>query len=303
MFNHGTFALKLTAGAASLMFAGMVQAQSSVTLYGVVDGGLLYTSKTLNSITWQNAARQFSLIDSGASPSQFGIGGTEDLGDGLKAQFKLESGFSVATGAYNDSNGNQFGRQAWIALDGRFGNVKAGLQFSPFFLALYESDPRQFSLFGSAVVNYVDNVIGTGIFNPNAVSYTTPNIAGFEGAVLYALGGEAGNFQAGRQYPASLKYDNGSLMINAAIYDGNSGGTGQTSVSTTMVLVYEIVFLSCTSNGYAVVSPSRSCEVLAQGCRLRPLQWDGPTSLQRAPLSATAYWNRSDKRIRNVGRM
>ncbi|NPT61444.1 porin [Paraburkholderia elongata] len=234
MFNHETFKLKLVAGAAGLMFAGMVQAQSSVTLYGVVDGGLLYTSKTLNSITGQNAGKQFSLIDSGASPSQFGIAGTEDLGDGLKAQFKLESGFSVATGAYNDSNGNQFGRQAWIALDGKFGNVKAGLQFSPFFLALYGSDPRQFSLFGSAVVNYVDNVIGTGIFNPNAVSYTTPNIAGFEGSVLYALGGEAGNFQAGRQYSASLKYDNGSLMINAAIYDGNSGGTGQTPVSTTI---------------------------------------------------------------------
>lgn len=233
MFKQGTFALKIVAGAAGLMFAGMVRAQSSVTLYGLVDGGLLYTSKTLNSATGQNAGKQFSMIDSGLSPSQFGIEGTEDLGDGLKAKFKLESGFSVATGAYNDSNGNQFGRQAWVALDGKFGEVKAGLQFSPFFLAVYDSDPRDASLFGSGAVTYIDNVLGTGIFNPNAVSYTTPRLAGFEGSVMYALGGEAGNFQAGRQYSASLKYDNGSLMVNAAVYDGNSGGTGQTPIPTT----------------------------------------------------------------------
>ncbi|SIO72029.1 Outer membrane protein (porin) [Burkholderia sp. GAS332] len=234
MIKKQDLMLKLMVGTVGLVVAGLVQAQSSVTLYGVVDGGLLYTSRTPDPTTGQNAGRQFSMIDSGSSPSQFGMRGIEDLGDGLKAKFKLESGFSVATGAYNDSNGNQFGRQAWIALQGKFGEVKAGLQFSPFFIAVYESDPRDASLFGSGVVTYIDNVVATGILNPNAVSYTTPHIAGFEGSVLYALGGEPGNFQAGRQYSASLKYDNGTFMVNAAIYNGNSGGTGQTPVPTTV---------------------------------------------------------------------
>lgn len=234
MFKQGVFVSKFFVGVAGLLFAGMALAQSSVTLYGLVDGGLLYTSKTLDPSTGQNAGKQFSMIDSGLSPSQFGLTGTEDLGDGLKVKFKLESGFSVATGRFNDSNGNQFGRQAWVALDSKFGEVKAGLQFSPFFLAVYDSDPRDASLFGSGAVNYLDNVLGTGLFNANAVSYASPVVAGFQGSLMAALGGEAGNFQAGRQYSAALKYDNGGLMVTAAIFDGNSGGTVQTPVPTTL---------------------------------------------------------------------
>lgn len=209
-------------------------AQGSVTLYGLVDGGFLYTSKTLNAATGQNAGSQFSMIDSGSAPSQFGLRGTEDLGGGLKANFNLESGISLANGGYNDSNGNQFGREAWVALDGGFGEFKAGLQFSPFFLAIADSDPRSFSQFGSGLVSYVDNVAGTGVFNANAVSYTSPSLAGFTGSVMLALGGEAGNFQAGRQYSASLKYETGGLLVNAAIYDGNSGGTVSTTPPTTL---------------------------------------------------------------------
>lgn len=232
MFEKKPFALKLIAGAAGLLLAGMAQAQSSVTLYGLVDASLLYTSKTANS-AGGSAGRQFALSDSGLSPSQFGISGSEDLGDGLAVKFKLESGINMQNGAFGNSNGNLFGRQAWVAMDGRFGEVKAGLQFSPFFLAVYESDPRDASMFGSGVVNYIGNVLGTGIFNPNAVSYTSPILAGLHGSVMYALGGQAGNFQAGQQYSASLTYNNGSLMVDAALYDGNSGGTGQTPVPTT----------------------------------------------------------------------
>ncbi|WP_408232146.1 MULTISPECIES: hypothetical protein [Paraburkholderia] len=62
MFKQGTISLKLVAGAAGLLFAGMVQVQSSVTLHGLVDDGLLYTSKTLKSTTGQNAGRQFSRV-------------------------------------------------------------------------------------------------------------------------------------------------------------------------------------------------------------------------------------------------
>jgi predicted porin len=217
-----------------LSTAGLVHAQSSVTLYGVVDSGLLYTSKSPGGATGQNAGKQFSLIDSGLDPSRFGLIGTEDLGGGLKAKFRLESGFSVANGGYNDSNGNMFGRQAWLALDGRFGEIKAGVQYSPFVLALYATDPRDFSQFGSGAINYVDNVLVTGLFNSNAVSYTSPTLAGLTGSALIALGGTPGNFQAGRQYSASLKYENGGLLINAAIYDGNSGGSAQTPVPSTV---------------------------------------------------------------------
>ncbi|MFP4897800.1 porin [Paraburkholderia sp. BR14261] len=232
------FARKSTVAAVlGLALGGAAQAQSNITLYGVVDAGLLFTNKSPGASTGANSGRQFSMIDSGSSASQFGISGVEDLGGGLKAQFKLESGFSMVNGAFNDSNGNMFGRQAWIALSSGLGELKAGLQFSPFFLSLYELDPRGLPLFGSSVVNYVDNVVGTGIFNANALSYTSPVIAGLQGGVMFALGGEPGNFAAGRQYSARLKYENGSLTVEAAIYDGNAGGTDQTPVPTTQAFL------------------------------------------------------------------
>jgi predicted porin len=234
MHKQKTVALKLIAAVAGMLVGGVAYAQSSVTLYGLVDGGLLYTNKTLNTTTGQNAGKQFSMIDSGTSPSQFGLTGTEDLGGGLKAEFKLESGISVANGGFNDSNGNFFGRQAWVGLNSNYGEVKAGLQFSPFFLSLYELDPRGTSQFASSLITYLNNVVGTGVFTANALSYTSPTIGGLQGSVLLALGGKAGDFQAGRQYSASLKYDNGSLMVNAAFFDGNSGGTVNTPLPTTV---------------------------------------------------------------------
>lgn len=207
--------------AAGMNFTGIAQAQSSVTLYGIVDGGLLYTSKTLNTTTGQNAGKQLSFTDSGLSPSLFDLSGTEDLGGGLKAEFKLESGFNVGTGGYNDSNGNFFGRQAYVGLTGGFGEIKTGLQFSPFFLATYELDPRGLSQFGSSLMIYANNVVATGIFTPNAVSYTSPVLWGLQGSALLSLGGVAGDFQNGRQYSASLKYDNGTVMISASYFNAN----------------------------------------------------------------------------------
>jgi predicted porin len=218
---------------AGLLMGGPAHAQSNITLYGIVDGGLLYTNKTAGA-NGQNVGHQFSAIDSGSLPSQFGLTGAEDLGGGLKASFKLESGINVMNGGFNDSNGNMFGRQAYVALANSLGQVKLGLQFSPFFLSVLDTDPRGFSQFGSGLVNYADNIAGTGAFNANAISYASPSIGGFQGSVMLALGGAAGNFQAGRQYSASLKYENGDLLINAAVYSGNSGGTVSTPVPTTV---------------------------------------------------------------------
>lgn len=65
----------------------------------------------------------------------------------------------------------------------------------------------------------------TGIFNANAISYASLTIAGFQGSAMLALGGTAGDFQAGRQYSVSLNYTYGSFLISAAMYDGNASGT------------------------------------------------------------------------------
>jgi predicted porin len=112
-----------------------------------------------------------------------------------------------------------------VGLEGNYGKIRFGEQFSPFFLTLFDSDPRHFSTFGSGIVIYGDNAGFTGSVNANAILYSSPKLWGFEGSAMFAPGGVAGDFQAGKQWSGSLKYDNGTLMVNASIYDGNTGGT------------------------------------------------------------------------------
>ncbi|WP_415859351.1 porin [Burkholderia sp. BCC1981] len=213
-----------TVWASGMLFSVVASAQSSVTLYGIADAGLLYLSKT-QSANSGNGGKFVGFQNSGIAPSIFGLKGIEDLGGGVKAEFALESGIDIGNGGFNNSNGNLFGRQAYVGLKGEFGEVKAGLQFSPFFLSIWSLDPRGFSEFGSSIAIHANNVSATGAFNSNAISYTSPVLGGLKGSVMFALGGVPGNFQSGRQYSASLNYEWRGLTLNAAFYDGNPGGT------------------------------------------------------------------------------
>lgn len=217
------------AASVGLIFSAGALAQSSVSLYGIVDSGLIYLNKTNG-----NSGKLVSFNDSGNLPSLFGMTGSEDLGGGLSAEFKLESGIDTANGGYNNSNGNLFGRNAWVGMKGGFGEVRAGLQQSPYFMSLIEQDPRHLSNFGSSILILANAAGATSIFNPNAISYTSPKLAGFQGSAMYALGGVAGNFQSGRQYSASLSYTLSGLAINAAYYNGNPGGNVSTTPPTTV---------------------------------------------------------------------
>ena len=224
--------LKWTLGIASLVSCGAAQAQSSVTLYGIVDSGVQYASKVANA-SGGNAGNTFSFTNGGAGPSLFGVKGHEDLGGGLATNFDLESGISTANGGYGTSNGNFWGRRAWVGISGPFGEVRLGEQASPFFLTIADSDARGFSEFASGIVIYADNVVFTGGVSSNAITYSSPKVAGFDASLMFAPGGVAGNFQAGQQWAASAKYDNGTVMVNAAMYHGNSGGAS-TPVPTTV---------------------------------------------------------------------
>lgn len=208
-----------------LLCSVSAHAQSSVTLYGAADTGILYLSKTMNLATGANSGKFMGIQNGGIAPSVFGLTGTEDLGGGLAAEFKLESGIGFSNGGFNNGNGNLFGREAYVGLKGNFGEIKAGLQFSPFFLSVWALDPRLLSEFGSVLNIYSNNVSVTGSFNSNAISYTSPVLGGLQASTMFAFGGVPGDFQSGRQYSARLKYEWGGLTLDAAIYDSNAGGT------------------------------------------------------------------------------
>ena len=216
-------------------FMGCAHAQSNVTLYGILDNALSYSSKTLDSATGRDAGHQIAMVDGQLFGSRFGMTGVEDLGGGIKASFKLESGINIANGSFGNSNGGLFGRQAWVQLGGDFGSVTAGLQFSPFVLALIGSDARGASNFGSMAGIYVGSVLTTGLFNSNAITYSSPTFAGLQGSVMIALGGEAGNFQAARQYSASLNYIRNGFFANVAFYSGNAGDAATSAPASSTV--------------------------------------------------------------------
>ena len=102
---------------ATALLAGFVSAasaQSSVTLYGVVDAALSYTNYSYsNSTTGSVGTSQFGARNGQQSGSRFGMKGVEDLGGGNGAIFQLESGFNPGNGTQSDS-ARLFNRQSWF---------------------------------------------------------------------------------------------------------------------------------------------------------------------------------------------
>jgi predicted porin len=239
---------RLTSGFVLLMWIVSARAQSAVTLYGIVDSGLQYASKVATA-SGGDAVNSFSFNSAGLGLSAFGLRGREDLGGGFSTNFDLESGISTANGGFGSSNGNFWGRRAWVGINGGFGEIRFGLQASPFFLTMFDSDPRSFSSFASGLVIYGDNVEFTGGMNSNAITYLSPNVAGFNASVMFAPGGVAGNFQAGQQWSASANYDTGTLMVNAAMYHGNAGGAS-TPVPTTVQFDGRTLGVAYRFNGF-----------------------------------------------------
>lgn len=194
-------------------FAGAASAQSSVTVYGIVDLGF-------TSIDNGNAAGRINGINSGnQSASRIGFKGTEDLGNGLKALFQLEATIAADTGAaFAPGTGNTggFNRFATVGLQSQsFGTVLLGRQTSVIKDAYDQIDP--FGDGGS--VGAISNIFFNGNLNSdlgrisNSVKYTSNSFGGFKANVHYAFGETAGDTGANSSYGLGLGYANGPLNV------------------------------------------------------------------------------------------
>jgi predicted porin len=189
--------------AATLAVSGNAMAQSSVTLYGIVDQSLRYT-------THANANNDSSvqLTNGAITNSRFGFKGAEDLGGGLKAIFQLENGFEPQSGK-TDSN-LLFGRYAYVGLESRFGTVKLGRQSTEGFNLFGDLDPL-------TVANYSANMwpyFLTQARASNVVSYSG-NFDGLAVGASYGFGGQAGDISADSYWGIRTSYTRGALMIGA----------------------------------------------------------------------------------------
>jgi hypothetical protein len=211
------------AACSSLGLSGAAHAQSSVTVYGLLDAAVDYNTNvdaTGRSRVWMPS------LGGGMFPSRIGFRGTEDLGGGLKAIFTLETGVYVDTGGTGQGN-RLFGRQAWVGLAGNWGQLTLGRNYNMLYNSMPEVEiigPTQYGL-GS---------LDAGIPNgreDNSVAYKG-TFGKFTVGASYSLGrdtssaggpggtncpGEAAaDAQACREWSAMLRYDAGSWGVTSA---------------------------------------------------------------------------------------
>ena len=160
-------------------FAGSAAA-ADVQLYGVVDEGFIYTN---TKVTDEKSDNQFQLGSGLNLGSRWGLKGTEDLGNGYKVGFKLESGFNADTGTLQENR--LFRREAGLTLSGAFGSIAFG-RFGGIssscgtydMLGYVESfDGGDNNVWGFASSDRYDNM----------VVYQTPRFAGLQATVQYSF--------------------------------------------------------------------------------------------------------------------
>jgi len=216
---------------AALTLVGAVSAQSSVTLYGRIDASLASQKTKVGGTTTVDPGAQ---IRSGAhTGSRWGLRGSEDLGGGLKAIFQLEQGFNVDTGTASAAT-REFHRQAFVGVTGGFGSLTVGRQYDPIDNMYGAHDAFGYSGYGA--MNYVfnSNCTATGLGDcvgrqDNSVFYTTPNMGGFSGGLMWAPGENKvpGVSSAGKMWGLQLGYANGPLNIGGAYQENDAGGAAR----------------------------------------------------------------------------
>ncbi|HBP28504.1 porin [Advenella sp. FME57] len=170
---------------------GVAQAATSVTLYGLVDGGIGYTKTKITQNEAKYTARGWAqerkvgMVNGILNGNRWGLKGTEDLGNGTSAIFQLESGFDLGTGE-SKQDGRLFGRKAIIGLTGdSWGTLTLGRQYNVADDVVSGIDP-----FGTGVLQagVVDGAFGDSpsARMDNSIKYMTPDFGGFKFGIAYS---------------------------------------------------------------------------------------------------------------------
>ncbi|SDG83884.1 porin [Paraburkholderia phenazinium] len=171
----------------ALAAGGAAAADSSVTLYGVADTFVQYLDNGGN--------HSYSERSGGATGSQFGLKGNEDLGGGLSAQFDVETGFNINNGTLFADTTSLFYRQAWVGLShSSYGSLTLGRQYEPSFRVVYPTDPYRanevLSPFSADVLAVDRNTLSTQYDSgraSNSIMYQSPNLGGLQLYGMYAF--------------------------------------------------------------------------------------------------------------------
>ncbi|MDR5853532.1 porin [Caballeronia sp. LZ062] len=223
----------LIVAAVAASFATAASAQSSVTLYGLVDAGLTFVNNVQAPRSADNyKTNSWSMSGGNVQMSRWGLRGAEDLGGGMKAIFTLENGFDVANGG--SLGGNGFGRQAYVGLSTNVGTVTLGHQTDS--VTDYLGPLSASGTWGGTYFAHpgnLDNLNGDLFRENNSVKFQSANYAGLSFSGLYAFSNAAGSFAANRAYSLGAGYANAGLKLGAAYMQANfqNGGSGTGAIT------------------------------------------------------------------------
>ena len=225
-------------GALTLAAGGPVFAQSSVTLYGLLDEGINYVNNVqtakAGAPNGRTGGSQFAMTSGVMQASRWGLRGTEDLGAGYKAIFVIENGFDVGTGRFQQG-GTFFGRQSYVGVTSPWGSVTAGRQYDSIVDSIGAMQAGSFA--GGAFADHpgdIDNVADTQRIN-NSVKYTSPTYGGLTLTGLYGFGGVAGSFGKNSIWSVGARYVAGPLALAGGymhINNPNQSFYGNNSISS-----------------------------------------------------------------------
>jgi predicted porin len=221
---------------ALITFSPLVNAQNSVTLFGLVDAGISAISNRAGSSSWK-------MDDGIAVPNLFGLQGSEQLGDGTKAIFRLVTQYMLGTGSVvgfksnaDQAGGLLFSREAFIGLaDDRLGTLTLGRQQDFMVDTLIGDVDADAAAYIGGFYNFRDGPF-SGLALPdsppneaydfdhmngseplsNSIKYKSPTIAGLSVGYLFAFGNAAGNFRQNSASSAGGSFVGGPLAIGAA---------------------------------------------------------------------------------------
>jgi len=255
----------LVAIAALGALVSVAHAQSSMVIYGVLDAGIRNDSNVAKSAT--GAVQSLTQFNNGAlNTSRFGIRGAQDIAEGIKANFKLESGLKPGSGASSNST-NLFDRTASVGLQNSLGSLDLGrvTTFAYDTTASYTIDPlglemtnnNQLAGVKAININPLGTAIGSGFFTSrrdNSMKYMGtfgPISAGF----AYSFGNVSGNSSAGSSTQVMAKYSASGLNL-AASTDSLQDATSLKQTLSTFGGNYTIAGIKLTAGTVQLKTPA-----------------------------------------------
>ncbi len=219
----------------------------AVTLYGTLDGGVWTQSKATSNAAGAPAVGPVSaggvtrFHSGGIAPSKWGLTGSKDLGDGVKASFRLEEHITAGTGATNAFGYPGFARQAFVGLSGKFGTVQIGEQFTPALLAYAATDPRGLreSLSGLQPwilsTNFANRTSSAVLdaFTHNALAYAV-DVSKVHLAAHYAMGGVAGTSSGSSNWSLGASYAGMPVTLSGGYQESNGVNGSKASVKSSV---------------------------------------------------------------------